>query len=112
MSEKKPVPVRANTARKVCPVCGTASYSQTGTHPQCALAREDALSKAARKETQLKVEASEGRKSWAKPCPKCKRQIPARRYVCDCGHKFANLAAKVVTSGRAAAVAGDVRKRR
>jgi hypothetical protein len=29
---KKPIPT---TAKRVCPVCGTASYSATGVHPQC-----------------------------------------------------------------------------
>jgi hypothetical protein len=90
MSEKKPVVVRAVAAPGLCPVCGKASYSLNGTHPQCSVARADAISRAARKAAG--VEVVEGpRKSWSKPCPKCKRQIPARRIVCDCGHKFAGM---------------------
>lgn len=49
MSESKPGPIEAPTIRKICPVCGKASYSQEGTHPQCALARADAALQAARK---------------------------------------------------------------
>ena len=25
---------------------------------------------------------------WKKTCPSCNRQVAARRYACDCGHKF------------------------
>jgi hypothetical protein len=89
MSERKPIPVPAFAPRGLCPVCGKASYSHTGLHPQCAVARADAISKAARKAAGMEVEKVQARKSWSKPCPKCKRQIPARRIVCDCGHQFA-----------------------
>jgi hypothetical protein len=90
MSEKKPVVLRAVPAPGLCPVCGKASYSLNGTHPQCSVARADAISRAARKAAGVEV-VEAPRKSWSKPCPKCKRQIPARRIVCDCGHKFAAM---------------------
>ena len=87
MSERKPIPTQPASTTRLCPVCGKASYSSTGTHPQCALARADAATKAERKAADV-IESSEARKSWSKPCPKCKRQVPARRYTCDCGHLF------------------------
>lgn len=87
MSEKKPNALRAVGAPGLCPVCGKASYSQTGTHPQCALARFDAADKAQRKAS-ADVAVRPDRKSWFKTCPKCTRQIPARRAVCECGHSF------------------------
>lgn len=87
MSEKKPIVIRNGNARPNCPICGKPSYSSTGTHPQCAVARADAVTRAARKEAEPQM-ARTPRKTWSKPCPKCKREIPARRYVCDCGHQF------------------------
>jgi hypothetical protein len=91
MSEKKPVPIPVTRSQRLCPVCGKASYSSTGTHPQCSLARADAISKAARKSAGLDdKKKSPVRKSWSKPCPKCRRELPARRIVCDCGHTFSN----------------------
>ncbi len=89
MNEKKSAILGSTAARNVCPVCGKPSYSATGTHPQCAVARADAISRAVRKAEGLEV-AKAPRKSWSKPCPKCKREIPARRIVCDCGHAFAS----------------------
>jgi len=90
VSEKKPVVAQIIPKRGLCPVCGKASYSSTGTHPQCAVAHADALSRDARKAAGIEV-SKELRKSWSKPCPKCKHQIPARRIVCDCGHKFESV---------------------
>lgn len=49
MSIKKNVPTIATSAGKPCPVCGQTSYSQSGTHPQCALSRADAKFLAMRK---------------------------------------------------------------
>jgi hypothetical protein len=74
--------------RAICPVCGKASYSRTGTHPQCAVAHADAISRAARKAAEPKSDKSPARKSWSKTCPKCNCQIPARRFACECGHQF------------------------
>ena len=42
MSEKKPTPILAERNDKICPVCGKASYSQNGVHPQCAMFQADA----------------------------------------------------------------------
>ncbi len=90
MSEKKPVVLRMNRVRENCPVCGKPSYSATGTHPQCALAHADALSRADIKKAGPVVSKLK-RKTWSKACPKCKREVPARRIVCDCGHTFAQV---------------------
>lgn len=87
MSEKKPGALRGVAARNLCPVCGKASYSLNGTHPQCALARSDAHDRAERKAT-AEVAVKPERKAWLKSCPKCGQQIPARRAICDCGHSF------------------------
>jgi hypothetical protein len=42
MSINKHVPTVGVPLGKPCPVCGKASYSRWGTHPQCALSRADA----------------------------------------------------------------------
>ncbi len=89
MSERKPALVPTILPRGLCPVCHKPSYSLTGTHPQCAVARADAISRAARKADPSTVSKAASRKPWSKPCPQCKREIPARRVVCDCGHNFA-----------------------
>ena len=90
MSEKRIAVASSISTRGLCPVCGKASYSMTGTHPQCAVARADSNARAARKAAGIEVTKAP-RKSWFKPCPKCKHQVPARRIVCDCGHKFAAM---------------------
>jgi len=41
MSEKKPIPAVAGPTPRVCPVCGKASYSRSGIHPQCAATQAD-----------------------------------------------------------------------
>lgn len=99
MSEKKPTVVRPVAARRLCPICGKPSYSSSGTHPQCSLARADAKARAARK-LSGDANAKPTRKSWSKPCPKCKRQVPARRMVCDCGHAFDTAAPAAATAGK------------
>jgi hypothetical protein len=100
MSEQKPRPLYTASARGVCPVCGKTSYSHTGTHPQCAVARADALMRAAIKASGAVEKKAPNRKSWSKPCPKCKQQVPARRFVCDCGHQFSPVdQAKAVVAG-------------
>ena len=90
MSEKKPIVARETSARNICPVCSKPSYSATGTHPQCSVARADALSRADRKAAEIELSKAP-RKSWSKACPKCKHEIPARKIICDCGHKFSTM---------------------
>ena len=69
-----------------CPVCGKPSYSLGGVHPQCAVTRADKVRKAAKPVAKPKTAAMSGQ--WKKTCPRCSRQVAARRYSCDCGHKF------------------------
>jgi hypothetical protein len=87
MSEKKPV-MQITGARGDCPVCGKPSYSATGMHPQCGVARADALTLDDRKAAAMAGKAK--RKSRSKICPKCKHEIPARRTFCGCGYSYSN----------------------
>jgi len=43
-------PVFTSPGGRACPLCGKASYSLSGTHPQCSLESTDANSKLTRKE--------------------------------------------------------------
>jgi predicted RNA-binding Zn-ribbon protein involved in translation (DUF1610 family) len=89
MSEKKPTPWISQQTGKVCPVCGTRTYSQGGIHPQCAVSQADAA-RAAKLKAERKIEASTAKPStWTKKkCPKCGSEPHVRRKVCDCGHVF------------------------
>jgi hypothetical protein len=82
MGHSKPKPV--GPSRAVCPVCRTTTYSLGGIHPQCAVLQSDKLI------PRPKVEAAKPKvlTQWTKHCPRCKRQLPARRIACDCGHSF------------------------
>ncbi|HYM86041.1 MAG TPA: hypothetical protein VET30_04830 [Pseudoxanthomonas sp.] len=71
----------------LCPVCGKASYSRGGVHPQCAVTRADAVLSKARK-AKAAAKSKVARPPWTKRCPHCGRQTAARRYACDCGHRF------------------------
>jgi hypothetical protein len=82
MSHSKPKVVGA--VRPVCPVCGTTAYSSGGIHPQCAVVRADQVAPRP-KETAVKTKPLT---QWRKRCPRCKRDLPARRMMCDCGHSF------------------------
>ncbi|HJS08257.1 MAG TPA: hypothetical protein VJ809_11385 [Pirellulales bacterium] len=68
-----------------CPVCGKPSYSRGGVHPQCAVSRADKVRKAAQPAAKAKAPAGG---QWKKTCPRCQRQVAARRYSCECGHTF------------------------
>lgn len=50
MSDKKPVPIYFPVVRKACPICGKASYSLCGEHPQCSISRADIALRARRKQ--------------------------------------------------------------
>lgn len=74
-------------ARPLCPVCGKASYSKAGVHPQCVVARADAVDRANRKANTVTVKPPPATGSWrSKKCPKCQRSISMNRHKCDCGH--------------------------
>src|SRR3972149_6117259 len=88
MSTRKPT-IDADGLHRRCPVCGKPSYSSNGIHPQCAMAREDAALRAARKASGVVAERRPARSNWLKQCPKCRRQLQARRMTCDYGHGLA-----------------------
>jgi hypothetical protein len=46
MRYKKPELIADRFAVRMCPVCGTRSYSRSGVHPQCAVVHADAPRKA------------------------------------------------------------------
>ncbi len=89
MSEKKPTPWISQPSGKVCPVCGTRTYSQGGIHPQCAVYQADAA-RDEKLRAERKREANAAKPStWTKKkCPKCGSEPHVRRKVCDCGHVF------------------------
>jgi len=89
MSEKKPNPLISQPSGKVCPVCGTRTYSHGGIHPQCAVQQADAV-RAEKLKEERRREANVAKPStWRnKTCPKCKSEAHVRRKVCDCGHVF------------------------
>jgi hypothetical protein len=86
MSISKPKTVEP--VRPVCPVCGKTAYSQGGIHPQCAVTQADKVAREKRSAS-LGVETKpQSRKQWTKRCPRCRRDVAARRFTCDCGHNF------------------------
>ena len=89
MSEKKPTPWISSPSGKVCPVCGTRTYSQGGIHPQYAVYQADAT-RAEKLKAERKRQGDAAKpSSWTKKkCPKCGSEVHVRRKVCDCGHVF------------------------
>ena len=89
MSEKKPTPWVSQPSGKVCPVCGTRTYSHEGIHPQCAVNQADSA-RTEELKVERKREASIPKPStWTKKkCPKCGVESHVRRKVCECGHEF------------------------
>jgi hypothetical protein len=69
VSEKKPVVMSFPPVQKFCPVCGKVSYSLSGEHPQCAVARGDARIKARQKKQGARKQAI----AVYKPLPTAKR---------------------------------------
>lgn len=58
MSHKKPGPLTSSIRPpKLCPVCGAASYSRDGIHPQCAQQQADAPRVARLKEKKKREQA-------------------------------------------------------
>ena len=89
MNEKKPTPWISQPSGKVCPVCGTRTYSLGGIHPQCAVYQADAP-RVEKLKVERKREANATKPStWTKKkCPKCGSEPHVRRKACDCGHVF------------------------
>jgi hypothetical protein len=86
----KPVPVLPQAVRNLCPVCGKASYSRDGVHPQCSLSQADAARSAKiREKRKLEQKVEKPRQSsFSKTCPKCNTTVHARLVMCACGHEF------------------------
>lgn len=59
MSEKKPEPLLGSQIQKKCPVCGHASYSKDGIHPQCHRTKAD--------KKRLELRAAEARANPPEP---------------------------------------------
>ena len=92
MSILKPVPIVPQAIKNLCPICGKASYSRDGIHPQCALQRADEprnVKNRAAKKKEAKVPTPQQR-LWSKKCPDCGIQVHVRLLECSCGHQFGN----------------------
>ena len=90
MSILKPVPIVTQPVKNLCPICGKASYSRDGIHPQCAIQQADAARNARIREDrkkEVKIEKPRQR-SFNKKCPKCGIQVHIRVIACGCGHRF------------------------
>lgn len=86
----EPVAIIPQFVRNICPICGKATYSRGGIHPQCAMQKADEprmIRLRAARRAEVKLEKPRQR-SWNKKCPKCAAQIHVRREGCDCGFKF------------------------
>lgn len=96
MHHKKPAPplLGRAPARRICPVCGTRSYSREGIHPQCAQSQADAVRMEQVKAEQKaaprppKVPDPLALRAWHKRCPRCKTELHVRKMTCDCGYEF------------------------
>jgi hypothetical protein len=94
MLHKKPMPLfTSGKSRRLCPVCGTASYSRYGIHPQCAQQQADAPRverlRAERKASERAAAAGvDAALAWQKRCPICGQHVPSRKMTCGCGHAF------------------------
>lgn len=87
---QRPQPLYGASARPICPVCGHASYSAAGIHPQCSMRAAD-LVQANRIKTLNLAKAKSAEKSpgkFEKQCPHCHRIHHIRKHECDCGHSF------------------------
>lgn len=93
MSSEKSVTNLRPIPRQACPVCGKATYSLGGIHPQCAIQQADEPRllrlRAARTATPTKTKKPV-KQSWQKRCPVCGTQYHVSRKRCECGHSFGN----------------------
>lgn len=90
MSSEKSVVIVPSPPRKLCPICGKATYSAGGIHPQCAIEQADAprlLKMRAARAVEPKTK-NPARQAWKKRCPKCNMDLHVRREECECGHTF------------------------
>ena len=92
MHAKRPLPLFESKPRPLCPVCGQATYSRAGIHPQCAQDRADRermeIVKSKRNANPQEAASTGEIKSWHKRCPKCRAEVHMRCASCDCGFQF------------------------
>lgn len=92
MSNRTPTPMIAERGKKICPVCGTPSYSAGGVHPQCAVRQADSARQKQQKAKKKPAAKKSQQSLWRKRCPKCGTEIHVRKKVCFCGFEFGGLA--------------------
>jgi hypothetical protein len=90
---RKPIPLHQGRPPKRCPICGQASYSSQGIHPQCSARQSDSqrvsqckAAAAAEATSQAAVALKTDMNPWQTVCPKCRVVVHIRRKVCECGH--------------------------
>ncbi len=89
MHNLKPAPIFLPPKRNLCPICGQASYSRDGIHPQCAVSQADQPRNIQLRLKKAKAKAKPApRQSWKKKCPKCGGEMHIRLQKCACGHAF------------------------
>ena len=94
MSNKKPEPMFSAAKPALCPVCGEASYSSAGIHPQCSVKQADEKRRVILKQAELdaaaanKPSAQKPAGRWEKTCPKCGMTLHVRKKICDCDYAF------------------------
>jgi len=92
MKTDEQVVIVPQPARHLCPVCGKASYSLGGVHPQCSMQKADEprlVRMREAKKAETKTPKKPRTRTWKKRCPKCGAQVHVRREACECGFKFA-----------------------
>jgi hypothetical protein len=91
MNNNRPLPLYPTPVRAICPVCGHASYSATGVHPQCSMQKADRERMARIKPltTDRRTAADVVELSpWQRICPRCKVIAHVRKKACTCGYQF------------------------
>jgi RNA polymerase subunit RPABC4/transcription elongation factor Spt4 len=95
---RKTQPLLLPQTRKRCPVCDEVSYSASGIHPQCAMARADVVQTAKNKRSALRHKAktpaivTADLKPWHRVCPRCKALVHIRKTTCNCGKSLSRVA--------------------
>ena len=104
MTHKKPDPIIPGKQPNICPVCGKASYSAAGVHPQCSVKKAD-LEQAEKYKEQAKTDdkQSNSKKNtklsrWQKTCPMCKAALHVRKKACECGLHFPGKLTQIPTT--------------
>ena len=97
MCAKQTGPALRAGGPKICPICGKASYSRGGVHPQCSQRQAD-IKIGERLKAQRKAEADAAKtrtkpvpagRQWQKSCPECHAYVHVRQARCACGFMFA-----------------------